>query len=182
VHRPADNLRVIAKKLGTAELSDLELLQGYASIIRSSEDAESAVRNSNSVADFTEWLVCSRLGLQRETNSNAGFDAISPDGTRYEIKSRRLTEHNSSIQLSAIRNLDTGKFHHLVGVIYEADFSIRYAAIVPHRLIAPNARFSAHSNGHFFNLTERILGHYCQTVGTDLTRHSSANQTTGPRP
>jgi hypothetical protein len=65
--------------------------------------------------------------------------------------------HNSSVQLSAIRNLDARHFEYLIGVIYEADFSIRYAAKVPHAVIAPHSRFSRHSNAHLFNLTPDIL-------------------------
>ncbi len=53
------------------------------------------VRSSNNpVADYTEWLVARSLSLKLRPGSSTGFDAEDKDGKRYEIKGRRLTEHN----------------------------------------------------------------------------------------
>ena len=154
---PDDNLRRVASQLSIPRLSDQELLQAYAAVLEELRSRGIARTSNNPVADYTEWLVCSKLGLRQEANSTAGFDASAEDGTKFEIKSRRVTQHNSSVQLSAIRNLEARHFEYLIGVIYEADFSLRYAAKVPHRLIAPNSRFSRHSTAHLFNLTPIVL-------------------------
>jgi hypothetical protein len=155
---PEENLHHVARQLGISGLSDQQLLQTYAAILEELRVRGIARTSNNPVADYTEWLVCSKLGLRQQANSTAGFDASAEDGTRFEIKSRRVTRHNSSVQLSAIRNLKARNFEYLIGVIYEADFSIRYAAKVPHELIADNSRFSRHSNAHFLNLTGSVLG------------------------
>ena len=154
---PEDNLRSIAARLKLGDRSDVELLQAYAAILEELKGRGVCRSNNNPVADYTEWLVCTKMGLAQERKSNAGFDAVTPDGTKIEIKSRRVTTQNPSVQLSAIRDLEAKKFDQLVGVIYEADFTIRYAAMIPHRLVGPNARFSTHSNAHFLNLTEEVL-------------------------
>ena len=69
-----------------------------------------------------------------------------------------MTPHNSSVQLSAIRNLEAKHFDYLVGVVYEADFSIPYAARVPHAVIKPNSTYSEYANSRIFHLSPKILG------------------------
>lgn len=147
----------ITERLALKQFSDLELLQGYAAVMDELRSRRILRTANNPVADYTEWLVCRALGLEQQANSNAGYDGVCLEGKRYEIKSRRVTRKNGSVQLSALRNLDAAHFDYLVGVIYESDFSIRYAAKVPHRLIAPNSRFSAHSNAHVFHLRPDVL-------------------------
>jgi hypothetical protein len=109
------------------------------------------------VADYSEWLVANALGLDLERNSRAGYDAVGQDNKRYEIKSRRITPDNRSTQLSAIRDLDAGSFDFLIGIIFESDFSIRYAAKVPHKVVGEKARYSEHTNSHIMMLKETIF-------------------------
>jgi hypothetical protein len=154
---PEDNLHSVAQRMGIPRLSAEELLQTFAAILEELRSRGIARSSNNPIADYTEWLVSWKLGLQREANSTAGFDATAEDGTKFEIKSRRVTQHNPSVQLGAFRNLEAKQFDYLIGVIYEADFSIRYAAKVPHAVIGPNSRFSDHTNAHLFNLTPNIL-------------------------
>ena len=51
---------------------------------------------------LAEYLFCKAFGWKQADNSQANVDAIGSDGTRYQIKSRRLTRFNKSRQLSAI--------------------------------------------------------------------------------
>lgn len=48
------------------------------------------IQSANIVGDLAETYVCSALGLKRQGKSAKGVDAVGPDGTRYEIKGRRL--------------------------------------------------------------------------------------------
>ncbi len=152
-----ERLKALSATLGLVDLTNLELLQAFASILELLRDRGLVRTSNNPVADYTEWLVCSRLGLMPERSSNRGYDGIAPDGTKYEIKARRVTSHNSSLQLSAIRGLRDRHFDYLIGVVYEADFSIRYAAKVPHALIEPNSKFRSHTNSHAFHLRPEVL-------------------------
>ncbi|MDP7105098.1 MAG: hypothetical protein QGH54_15735 [SAR202 cluster bacterium] len=155
---PVENLHSVAQWMDIPRLSANELLQTFAAILEELPTRDISRSSNNPAADYTEWLVCSKLRLRRQPNSNAGFDAISEDGTKFEIKARRMTPHNSSVQLSAIRNLEAKHFDYLVGVVYEVDFSIPYAAKVPHAVIEPNSTYSEHANSHIFHLSPKILG------------------------
>ena len=115
------------------------------------------IRSSNApTGDYAEYLFCNTFKWEQQGNSNAGYDAISIDGKRYQIKSRRLTGHNPSRQLSFIRKLEKKQFDFLAGVLFNEDFSIFKAAIIPHEFIQPRSRFSKTTNGWLFKLEDNI--------------------------
>jgi len=112
---------------------------------------------NNPVADYSEWLVSKSLGLKLVGNSRSGYDARDKRGTRYQIKGRRVTPGNTSTQLSAIRNLPRKAFDVLIAVIFNADYSVRYAAAVPHSVIAKLARYQQHTNSWIVHLRPSVL-------------------------
>ena len=64
-------------------------------------------------------------------NSSACVDATDGAGTRYQIKCRRLTAHNGSRQLSAIRRLATRLFDILAVLLLDEQFRGRRGAFIP---------------------------------------------------
>jgi hypothetical protein len=154
---PLENLQVVAQLLNLNALEPLDLLRGFAAIINELRSRGIMRTKNNPVADYAEWLVSRKLDLRLEDNSRLGHDAIAPDGTRYEIKGRRVKPDDKSVQLSAIRNLDEHCFDYLIGVIFEVDFSIRYAAKVPHEVVVERATYRRHTNAHVLHLSDRIL-------------------------
>jgi hypothetical protein len=60
-------------------------------------------------------------------------------GVRYQIKGRRLTRHDASRQMSAIRNLDKTPFDQLAGVLVDDAFQIIRAALVPLAVVRENS-------------------------------------------
>jgi hypothetical protein len=130
---------------------------------RSADTTEELVRRgvyrtgNNPVADDTEWLVASRLGLELEGNSRAGFDAKDGKGVRYQIKGRRLAKPKAPPQLSVLRNLRAASFQYLIGVIFDARFQVTYAAQVPYEVVARLAVPNSHQNGRVLPLKPSIF-------------------------
>lgn len=117
------------------------------------------VRSSNNpVADYAEKIAAHALGLRLVGNSSAGHDGEDATGGRFQIKGRRITPHNSSRQLSAIRKLDSKPFDSLVGIIFDADFCIHRACVVPLDIVQARAVFSKHVNGHRLVLRDDVWG------------------------
>lgn len=137
--------------------TDLDLLQLHAAVLEELRTRGVCRTSNNPVADYTEWLVAKKLGLRLDGNSRTGFDGTAEDGLRYQIKGRRITPHNRSTQLSAIRNLAGRQFDFLLAVMFDADFSIMYAAKIPHDLVAKLARFQQHTNSHVFLFRRNVL-------------------------
>ncbi|MBN1459955.1 MAG: hypothetical protein JXA57_10480 [Armatimonadetes bacterium] len=125
------------------------------------------VRSSNSpVADYAELLVCRALKLQQASPSEKGFDAVAADGTRYEVKARRYSPTSHPSHFSAIRGLKQGHFDFLVCVLFEADFSVRQAVVLPIALVTQIAVFRKHVNGHLVTISGAV-GHAAK--GRDIT-------------
>jgi hypothetical protein len=101
-------------------------------------------------------LFCKAFGWQQAGNSNAHIDAIGADGTRYQIKGRRITRFNKSRQLSAIRDLGSAHFDFLCGVLFSEDFSVTRAAIIPHAIAIERASVVERTNSHKFMLHDDV--------------------------
>lgn len=113
---------------------------------------------NNPVGAYTEWLVASALGLNLASNSATGFDAVSAEGVRFQIKGRRISSKNASRQLSAIRNLDAKDFDHLIAVVFDESYEILAAVQVPHAVVGDHAVFRQHVNAHILHVNAKLLG------------------------
>ena len=138
-------------------LKDGELLLTYASLMEELRSRGIVRSSNNPVADFTEFLVARALELTLEGKSAAGHDAVDRFGIRYQIKGRRPTEHNKSVQLGIMRNLSSRPFDVLAAVIYSPTFSVSYAGIIPIEVVSELGRFSKHSNGQVFHFRRSVL-------------------------
>ena len=140
-----------------SEMGDRQLLAAYGSLMGEMRQRGIVRSANNPVADYAEALVSRALGLSLEVPSRAGFDALGPDGRRYQIKARRLTARNTSTQVGAIRNLDQRPFDVLAAVAFDASLSVRYAALIPVHIVAEIARYSRHTNAHIFHFRPGLL-------------------------
>ena len=154
-----------------SQLDDKQLLGAYCSLMAELKDRGVVRSSNNPVADYTETLVSRALGLSLESQSQAGYDARDADGTRYQIKGRRLTSHNKSTQLSALRNLANRPFDTLAAVAYSQDLSVLYGALIPIEVVTELSRFSTHSNSHIFMFRRNVLE---DSRVTDITAALSA--------
>jgi hypothetical protein len=119
--------------------------------------ARGITRSSNNpVGDLAEYMFCKAFNWKQPGNSHANIDAVCPDGIRYQIKARRITKHNKSRQLSAIRSFDGGHFDFLAGVLFAEDYSIFRAAIIPRDVVKSRAVFIKYTNSHKFLLRDDV--------------------------
>jgi hypothetical protein len=137
-------------------LSNRDLLKLYTELMAELRSRE-VIRSSNGPgADVAEGLVAKALSLTLNSASTAGYDGIDPRGRKVEVKCRRLTRHNNSRQLSAIRNLESAHFDFLAGVLFNEDFSVMKAALIPFQVVKDHAVFVKHTNGWKFVLRDSI--------------------------
>jgi hypothetical protein len=116
-----------------------ELLLLYGSILKELR-GRGVIRTSNLLGDYAEWLVAKRLHLELAANSTAGYDAYNDAGQTYQIKARRLTPTNPSRELSKISSLEPTAFDYLVGVLFNADFSILHVYRIPRDVVKKHAK------------------------------------------
>lgn len=131
-----------------------ELLRLHGEVMEELRRRE-VVRTSNSpVGDYAELLFSTAFGWALEGSSASGHDATDRDGARFQIKSRRLTRHNTSRQLSFLRKLPEKKFDFLAAVLFDAKYNVTKAIIMPHEGLEARCRFSAHANGWLMRLED----------------------------
>ena len=147
------------------EMSEVELLQAHGAVIAELRRRGVVKTNNNPIGDYTEWLVCNRLGLRVQGNSKAAFDAVDPEGIRYQIKSRRSDAN--SVQFSSIRNLEQGEFDFVIALIFGEDYSVRLAVKISRHAVPTLARYQAHVNGYNLILTSKVVE---QEGVEDITR------------
>lgn len=139
-----------------AKLPAYDLLALYARIIKELR-SRGFTRSANSpVGDLAEYLFCRAFNWEQAENSKANFDAVDSQDNRYQIKARRLTHHNTSRQLSAIRDLDGNHFDMLAGVLFRENFGVLRAALVPRAVVVDCAKFQQRTNSHRFLLRDDI--------------------------
>ena len=109
---------------------------------------------NNPTGDFAEYLFCRAFGWIQENNSAKAFDATDQDGNRYQIKGRRVHRRNKSRQLSAIRTIDG--FDVLAAVLFDDDYRIMRAALIPASVVRDYAKYIEHTNSQKFLLRDHI--------------------------
>jgi hypothetical protein len=112
--------------------------------------------SNNPTGDLAEYLFCKAFGWEQAGNSHANIDAVAADGTRYQVKGRRITRFNNSRQLSAIRDLKGGHFDFIAGILFNEDYSVMRAALIPHCVALARAKFVERTNSHRFLLQDDV--------------------------
>jgi len=142
--------------MNLADLRPPELLALHAKIGDELRTRGITRSSNNPTGDLAEYLFCRAFGWTQGGNSQANVDAVGTDGMRYQIKGRRITRFNNSRQLSAIRDMGAAHFDFLAGVLFDEDYSIMRAAIIPHRIALARATFVERTNSHRFLLRDEI--------------------------
>lgn len=109
---------------------------------------------NNPVADLAESIAARALNLTLAEKSTTGFDARDQDGLRYEIKARRQTPMSKPTHFSAIRGLEGQHFDRLVALLFDEDYSVVRARLLPFEAVKRLARFKPHVNGSVLYLRD----------------------------
>ncbi len=114
---------------------------------------------NNPTGDLAENIFCKAFGWEQAGKSHAHVDAIDPkNGTRYQIKGRRITFVNKSRQLGALRDLLEDHFEFLAAVLFAEDYGIMRAALIPRAVAVERAKFVKRTNSHRFLLEDDVWG------------------------
>ena len=109
---------------------------------------------NNPTGNLAEYLFCRAFSWQQAPNLEKGFDATDGDGKRYQIKGRRLHRRNKLRQLSAIRDVDG--FDVLATVLFDDQYRVSRAAMIPRSVVRERSKFVRHTNSHRFMLTDDV--------------------------
>jgi len=131
-----------------------ELLALHAAVMEELRARDVLRSANNPTGDLAEYMFCTAFGWTQEGNSAKAFDATGDDGMRYQVKGRRIHRRNRSRQLSAIRDLDG--FDILAAVLFDDDYRVVRAALIPVAVVRSRSTYIAHTNSHKFLLCDAI--------------------------
>lgn len=131
-----------------------ELLVLHASIMEELRARDVLRSANNPTGDLAEYLFCKAFGWTQAPKSAKAFDAIDIDGKRYQIKGNRLDQPNKSRQMSAIRDLNG--FDVLAGVLFDWNYKVIRAALIPLNVVRDRSTFTAHTNSYRFLLRDDV--------------------------
>lgn len=143
---------------GLAASSTPQLLALYGSILSVLRERGITRSENSPVGDYAEHLASLAFGLKLVNNSAIGYDGVDADGLRYQVKGRRITRWNPSRQLSAIRGLGASgdPFDLLLGILFDGEFRVWRAAVVPLSVVKLRAKRQEHVNAWRLMLTEPV--------------------------
>jgi hypothetical protein len=136
--------------------SPKELLALHATVAEELRTRGITRSSNNPTGDLAEYLFCKVFSWVQAGNSNRSIDATAADGTRYQIKGRRMTRYSKSRQLSGIRDFQGRHFDFLAGVVFTETYEVLRAAIIPYVVVETRATFVAHTNSHKFILHDDV--------------------------
>jgi hypothetical protein len=137
-------------------LSPPELLALHAGISEELRQRGVTRSSNNPVGDLAEHLFCRAFDWSLAPNSMRDTDATDAVGARYQIKGRRLTRHNQSRQLGALRDLPMQRFDMLAAVLFAEDYRVLRAALVPHGVVSKLATRVERTNSWRFILRDTV--------------------------
>ncbi|MCP4602800.1 MAG: hypothetical protein GY847_20170 [Proteobacteria bacterium] len=142
--------------MSLADLTPIELLRLNAETLEELRRREILTTSNAPLGDYAEWLFRKTFSWSPAGNSAKDVDAIGSDGARYQIKARRLTQRNKSRQLGALRRLDEENFDWLAAALFNEDFSVMRAALIPFTVVKENAKRVEATNSWRFILRENV--------------------------
>ena len=132
-----------------------ELLALHAKISNELEQRKITRSANNPTGDVAELIFCKAFDWNQENNSKKGYDAYLGED-RFQIKGRRLDNGRGSRQLSFIRAIETKPFDFLAAVIFNLDYTVWRAALIPFDIVQAQAKPVKHVNGHRFLLRDSV--------------------------
>ncbi len=145
-------MSILVDHLENETLSELLFL--HVSIIGELRKRGVLRSENNPTGDLAEYLFCHAFGWKQAPNSQKGFDAKSEDGTRYQIKGRRLNNRNPSRQVSQIRDFDA--FDFLAAVLFDHYYRIMRAALIPAAVVKDCSVYVEHTSSYRFMLQDNV--------------------------
>ena len=129
--------------------------------------------NNNIVGDLAEKLFAEALGWTLAENSQSGYDAVSASGQTYQIKARRCAAGQNTVRFGAIREMGKEQFDYLAYVVFDENYLIRQAAILPRKQVSELCLHQSYTNADILcvNLNTILDSRDTEDV-TDLLRRT----------
>lgn len=134
--------------------SVLELMQMYQYSLIEMERRTVIKKHNNIINDYTFWLVSSRMEM--ELTYTKGYDAQRSNGQKVKIISFRNNVNTKSGLIGIIHDRELIFFDELLVVIYNFDFIVDLALLIPKKIIQETKVFNRNLNGYTLRISNTL--------------------------
>lgn len=136
--------------------SELELLVTHESILAELHRRGVVRTNDAPLGQWAEGLAHRKLGGTLEPNSKKGFDLVTPEGRKIQVKARlvRDVKKRSERLLSVFRSFD---FDDCLVLLFNEKYEVSKAVLLSAKDVEEQARRSKHVNGWLLFATDAVL-------------------------
>ncbi len=137
-------------------LSDHQLMTLHGQLLQRLR-ARGVIRTGNApTGDYAEYIVAKALNGTLETNSRKGWDVSCEQYGQVQVKSRVVMNiaAKDQRQLSVFRSFG---FDHLAVVLFNADYTLLWAAVLPKQLVQDKVFHQPYVNGHIMFADDKLL-------------------------
>jgi hypothetical protein len=122
------------------ELTDLQVLGRWAEVMRELDRRHLIWSGKSPLADYAELLVARYYGVEPLKGTNPGYDLVTREKRRVQVKSRRYGPGSKPSHFGEFAEFADERFDDFVGVLFEADFSVRAAYLAPYYWVAERVK------------------------------------------
>jgi hypothetical protein len=112
-------------------LTDLQVLRWWFEVMTELRQRGMIWSGKSPIADYAEYLVARHYGVEPIRGTNPGYDLVTEDGRRVQVKSRRYATDSTPSHFGEFSKFMEGRFDDLVVVLFEEDLRVRAAYRVP---------------------------------------------------
>jgi hypothetical protein len=121
-------------------LTDLQVFGRWAEVMLELARRELIWSGKSPLADYAELLVARHYGVEPLKGTNAGYDLVTEEGRKVQVKSRRYGPGSKPSHFGEFAEFLDARFDDFVGVLFEADFTVRAAYLAPYGWVAERVK------------------------------------------
>lgn len=133
-----------------------ELLADWSAIMRELRRREVVRTQNNPIGDIAEMIVAEHYGGIRGSFPQAGWDVITPEGERLQVKALRQTGARSRRNLSPIRDAE---YDAVIVVLFDEDFRVTEGLRIPRPTVEELFPHRPYVNGRVVTVTGGLRAH-----------------------
>jgi hypothetical protein len=141
-------------------LTDEELFHAFGVVMEEFRERELTRSANNPVADYAELLVARHFGVEPVAGVQQGYDVLTADDVRIQVKARRRSPRSKPSHYGWIRQLDAQEFDKVAAVLFAADFTVIRADLLTWDAVKK-----------FANSNERVGAHRLPLIKAHMREH-----------
>ncbi len=129
-------------------LTDTELFGAFGAVMEELRVRGLTRSSNNPAADYAELLIARYFGVEPAKGVQQGYDLLTADETRVQVKARRRTPRTKPPAYGWMQKLESREFDRLAAVLFSADFTVAAADLLTWEAVWEFAKWNERVGAH----------------------------------